>query len=208
MKRAFILILLGGPSLTACDDTRSREELAAARREAVADADPAVTAALADPIMTDPDLTVADDSRRVRHVTGPASVTYPPRSKANAPIYAALDGFATPPACETAPGPAWRAKLPPAFAPYRGATGLETAGTDDGSCRVRVASFATAATPWTVLAHYRGRATQAGYVTDLKRRGVDHVLTGSRSDDASFYMIVSPRAKASTVSVLTSGGVS
>lgn len=207
MRRAFVPVLLFCLWLTACDRSRSPEELAAARREAVAAAEPAVIAALADPVMSDPDLSVADDSRRVRHVEGPATVTYPPRSKANAPIFAVLDGFATPPLCETAPGEAWRAGIPPAFALYPRATGIEIAGTDAGRCRVRVANFAAAATPWTILAHYRGRATQAGYATDLKHRGADHVLNGRRAKDgASFYMIVSPRAKASAVSVLTSGG--
>ena len=207
MKRAFVMSMLCMPLLAACGGASSPEELAAARREVVAAADPAVVAALADPIMSDPDLTVADDSRRVRHVSGPATVTYPPRSKANAAIHAALDGFRTPPLCDAMPGDAWRAKLPPAFAPYPGASGLETAGTDKAPCRVRIASFVAAATAWTMLSHYRGRVTRAGYVTEIKRRGADHVLTGRRAGDkASFYMIVSPRAKASAVSLLTSGG--
>lgn len=208
MTRALVPMLLAVPWLAACDRTPSPQELAAARREVVAASDPAVTAALADPIMSDPDLSIADDSRRVRHVAGPAAVTYPPRSKANARIHAALDGFATPALCEPAPGPAWRGKIPAAFAVYPGATGVSAEGLDQGRCHIRVAGFDAAATPWTILSHYRGRATKAGYASDLRRRGADHVLTGTRTRDrASFYMIVSPGAKTSAVALLTSGGV-
>jgi len=195
------LALFAAIALGACDGARSADELAKARRELAATADPAVIAALADPIMSDPDLSVADDSRRVRHVTGPAQVTYPPRSKANARALAGLDGLAAP-TCETGftSGKAWIAKLPPAFAPIPGATAIEASGMDKPGCRVRVASFSTEATPWRILNLYRVRATGAGYTATTTRRGADHVLTGSRPrDGASYYLIVTPGAKANAV---------
>lgn len=208
MKSKSRLALFAVITLTACDGEKSADELAKARRKSAAAADPAVTAALADPIMSDPDLSVADDSRRVRHVSGPAEVTYPPRSKANARALAGLDGLAAP-TCGTGftSGKAWIAKLPPAFAPYPGAGGIEASGMDKPGCRVRVASFATTATPWRILNHYRVRVTGAGYTAATSRRGADHVLTGSRlRDGASFYLIVTPGANANAVALLASGG--
>ncbi len=204
-----LLPLLAAATLGACDNTPSPDERAAARRTALAETDPAVIEALADPIMSDRDLSAADDSLRVRHIGGPAVVSVPPRSKANAKMLAALDGLLPEPACETGfkSGAVWLGEIPAAFAVYPGATNVSAEGLDKGSCRVRVAGFEAAATPWTILSHYRRRATEAGYASDLKRRGADHVLTGSRaSDRASFYMIVSPRAKTSSVALLTSGG--
>lgn len=209
MTGKLLLAILAAAALGACGRASSPDERAAARRDAIAATDPAVTAALADPIMTDRDLGVADETLRVRHVSGPAVVSTPPRSKANGKIIAALDGLLPDARCETgfSSGDAWRRKIPAAFAPFPGATGIKTEGLDKGACHVRVASFDAAASPWTILGYYRARATAAGYVSERRQRGADHVLTGRRArDGASFYMIVSPRAKASAVALLTSGG--
>lgn len=195
-------------ALAACGGGKSPDELAKLDRELAAAADPAVTAALEDPIMTDRDLSVQDDSRRVRHIAGPAQAVYPPNSKANIKALSGLDALAPGPACETGfvTGDAWARKLPSAFALYPGAILTYAAGTDQGGCRVRVASFGAPAPPQAIVDFYRARATRAGYSATPQTRGSDRILTGTGARNASYYLIVSPRASGSEVALLTSGG--
>lgn len=206
LKPVPLLLLL---ALAACGSGKSDAELAKLNRELARDADPAVTAALEDPVMTDRDLTTADDSRRIRSVRGPAEAIYPPRSKANAPALSALDGLRPAKGCETGfvSGEAWAARLPAPFAVYPGAQLIEAAGNETRPCRSRVASFRVAAPVATVLDWYRTRAVRAGYSAEVQRRGADTVMGGTRPrDGASYYLVVSPRSQASETALITSGG--
>ena len=157
MIRALPLLLLaacGGPS---------DAELRARAAKLAATADPAITAALADPIMSDPDLTVADNSRRVRIVGGPAQAYYPLRNGKNAEAFAALRALGGPRTCEIGfkPGPAFADELPPAFRAPAGATLIEAAGNDRPECRARFVLFRTPASAETLAAQVRARARAA-----------------------------------------------
>ena len=177
MIRALPLLLLaacGGPS-----DAELR-----ARADKLAEtADPAITAALADPIMSDRDLTVADNSRRVRIVTGPAQANYPLPGGPNAAAFAALRALGGPSRCEDGfvSGAAFAAQLPPAFVPA-GATLVEAAGNDRPGCRARFALFRVAEKPAAVTARIGARASAAGYGAEARVRGSDHVVAGRRLD--------------------------
>lgn len=117
-----LLILL---LAAACDGGPSATELARLDRERADATDPAITAALEDPIMTDRDLSVTDHSRRVRYVPGPAEASTPARITANAAVYNALKALETPPpACHRGfqKGSDWAARMPAQFAPPAGAT--------------------------------------------------------------------------------------
>lgn len=206
MIRAPLLLML---LLAGCEGGKSDAELAKLDHVLAAGADPAVTAALEDPIMTDRDLSVADDSRRVRLVTGPVQALYPPRTKINAPLSSALDGLKRAPACELgfAQGASWATRLPPAFRVYPGARLIEAAGNDRPGCRSRVVAFHAAVPPQAVLDWYRARALAGGYTADVQRRGADRILGGTRArDGARYYLIVSPRATASEASLIATGG--
>ena len=205
--RLLVLLCL----LAACSGGKSASELAAESRKLAASADPAVTAALEDPIMTDPDLSVQDHSRRVRLVTGPAQATYPPRSRNNARVFAALDAIAPRRGgCDQGfvYEKDWATRLPPAFPPYPGARVVEAAGNDGIGCRMRMAAFATPASPETILAWYAARAARAGYGAERRPRGTDHILAGLRAGDgARVYLVVSGGAGGSSeVALLTQGG--
>lgn len=207
MTRALstLLLLLA----CSCDRGASSDELAERQRALAANADPAVTAALEDPVMTDRDLHVADNSRRVRLVAGPAQALYPARTRINARVTSALAGLATRDECEIgfAAGLEWAARLPAAFRIYPRAALVEAAGNDKGECRSRAVVFRPAATPQTVVAWYRARASAGGYSGEVQRRGSDLVLGGIRpGDGASYYLVVSPRAGGSEGSLLTTGG--
>lgn len=205
MTRAFALLLM----LAGCDRAPSATELARLRAEAARTADPAVTAALEDPIMSDRDLVVADDSRRVRSVRGPAEANYPSRTGDNAGFFKALRGLEPGPGCETGfrADAAFAGQLPPAFAMPRGATVVEAAGNDRPGCRARMAAFRLATPPAAVAASYAARASAAGYDNKPGVRGADHVVGGVRArDEARYFLLASPRAGGSEVSLLVTGG--
>lgn len=207
MTRALTLCLF--VLAAGCDREPSRAEFDRRNRELAATADPAVTAALADPIMTDRDLEVADDSRRVRTVRGPAEALYPPRTKANAAIWSAIDRLRAADRCEEgfSSGKAWASRMPAPFAAYPEATLIEAAGNEAPRCRARMIAVRTAAAPDAVVDWYSARAQAAGYTTERQRRGADHVLGGRRSrDGASYYLVVTPRSSGNEAALLATGG--
>ncbi len=77
MRAAFALSLV--LTLAACADAPDEDPLAALERELAADAgNPAVAAALADPIMTDPTLSARANTNAVRPPSGPYTAPIPP----------------------------------------------------------------------------------------------------------------------------------
>ena len=87
---------------------------------------------------------------------------------------------------------AWAAKLPPEFPVYPQAQVAEAAGGDLPGCHVRVVSFATPAARGAVTDYYYTRARQAHYSAEHSVRAGDHVLAGTRGDDA-YYLILTDR---------------
>ena len=194
MIRLFALLPL--VLAAACGRGASDDELRARARRLANAADPAITAALIDPIMTDRDLTVADNSRRVRIVAGPAQAYYPLRDGHSAAAFAPLRALGGPRMCETGfrPGAALAGELPPAFRPPVGATLIEAAGNDRPGCRARFALFRTPASAEAVAAQVRARALAAGYGAEGGTRGPDHFVAGrGPGEGPSFYLIASSR---------------
>jgi len=77
MRAAFALSIV--ITLAACADAPGEDPLAALERELAADAgSPAVAAALADPIMTDPTLSARANTNAVRPPAGPYTAPIPP----------------------------------------------------------------------------------------------------------------------------------
>lgn len=206
MRAALPLLLLAA----ACDRGPSAVELARLDRERADATDPAITAALEDPIMTDRDLTVADHSRRVRYVPGPADASRPARITANAAVYNALDALETPgPACERGfrNAPAWAARLPAPFALPPGASLIEASGNTTRGCAAVVAVYRVPVRADRVVAALRARALTAGYASVVQVRGADRVLRGRRArDGASYYLVASPRADGTEVALRTADG--
>lgn len=207
MKRPLALLLLFAAA--ACDRGPSEAEIRARQAAAARSADPAITAALEDPIMSDRELAVADNSRRIRSVRGPAEASYPLRNGDNAAIFAPLKALEPGPGCEIGfvGGAAFARQLPVQFAIPQGATLLEAAGNDRRGCRARMAAFRVAAPAATVAAGYAARAAAAGYTAKAGVRGADQVVGGVReSDGARYFLVASPRAGGSEVSLLATGG--
>ena len=191
-------LLCGAIALTGCKRGGDQaNNLAALDKQLVANnADPAVTTALNDPILTDRNLSTQSNRNAVRSAGGPPQALYPPDA-GNAPA----------PPCAAAAldtNPAWANRLPPEFPLYPGARVTEAAGTDAAPCRLRAVILATA-DPWDrVIGWYQAQATRAGYSAGRQARDGDQILAGTRGDQA-FYLIATPKEGGSEISLIVGG---
>lgn len=93
----------------------------------------------------------------------------------------------------------WAAKMPAELPVFPRARVSEAAGRDDGDCRARAASFATAADIGQVVDYYYTRATAAGFTAEHVLEGKEHVLGGTReSDGAAYYILARALPKGGT----------
>ena len=102
-------------------------------------------------------------------------------------------------------GNAWADRLPAAFKLYPRATLREAAGIAGGKCNIRVVNFQTAASIQAVLDYYHTMAIRAGYTSDHRVNGNEHMLGGTKGDLA--YVLMMRRDGAMTdVDLVASGG--
>lgn len=168
------------------------------------DADPALTSALEDPILTDPDLAQQANRLNVRPAELPIRAEYPAIRRASG---------GTPPgggcgsAADLRYGMEWANRLPAAFPAYPGGRVTEAAGQDSGECRVRVVTFRTSDHHQRVIEWYQQRAVHAGYSAEHQERGRDHVLGGvERGSNGAYFLIVTPVEGGSEVALIVNSG--
>lgn len=181
--------------------------------------DPALTAALEDQIMVDPNL-AAKGGRGTRRTPGALSQPIPPERRADAAKaeYAMANGklLRTPAAGKFTGGNAgepvtlgqlassqkagaaggngcadkidysarWAARLAPEMSLYPKARVVEAAGGNEAPCKMRVVTFRADANMQAVLDYYYTKAVRAGYSAEHLEDGKDHMLGGTRRDDA------------------------
>jgi len=183
---------------------------------AVADAneaDPALTSALNDQILVDPDLATQSNRTAIRPAAQPPQAPYPVPA-------AAKDGAAAQPASYPEGSGAaggqgcsdperfhydagWAKRLSPDFPLYPGASVVEAAANNSGECRTRAVTFRTADGWQRVLDWYHTRAVRAGYSSEHQIRQGDHVLAGANGPDGgAFYLIVTPREDHTQVALI------
>ena len=187
-------------------------------------ADPALTSALEDQILVDPNLVQQTHPNSARPPETPVQAQYPAdggagsaapggaggagqASQASAGATAGGGAQATPSACG-APfvyGNEWANRLPPEFPSYPGGRVTEAAGSDRGACHMRVVTFTTADPYNRVLEHYRSLADRAGFSVEQQARGGDQVLGGTRGE-AAYYLIVTPTQSGSDVALIVNNG--
>lgn len=179
-------------------------------------ADPALTSALEDQILVDPNLVQQANPNQAHAPQTPVQAQYPADGAAAGAAQGharqtasagAPDGQPAPTACggPIAYGNAWANRLPAEFPAYPGGRVTEAAGSDRGDCHVRVVSFTTADPFGRVIGYYRGLATRAGFSAEQQARGGDQVLGGTRGE-AAYYLIVTPRQSGSDVSLIVNNG--
>lgn len=99
----------------------------------------------------------------------------------------------------------WADRLPAAFKVYPRATLREAAGIAGGKCNIRVVNFQTAASLQAVLDYYHTMAVRAGYSSDHRVNGGEHLLGGTKGDLA--YVVMARTDGGMTdVDLVASGG--
>jgi hypothetical protein len=207
---------LAGLALLAACSRGGDENLAAIDNELIANsADPALTSALEDQILVDPNLNQQANPNTVRPPETPVQSQYPSESRqgeggARVQRAAAATGRAAPPSAASCGaafdyGPHWAARMPAEFPAYPGGRVTEAAGNDHGECRMRVVTFTTRDPHNRVLEYYRSLAARAGYSAEHQARGGDQVLGGTKGDSA-FYLIVTPARGGSEVALIVNNG--
>lgn len=206
--------------LGACGGS-AENNLAALDNELLANgADPALTSALEDQILVDPNLVQQAHPNTVRPPETPAQAQYPagsarpvaPAARPGARVRraaAATGDSADAGTCGAALefGPQWADRLPAEFAPYPGGRVTEAAGANSGECRVRVVTFRTGDPYPRVVEHYRSVAARAGFTADHELRGADHLLGGVNArTDGAFVVIVTPLERGSDVALIVNNG--
>ena len=182
-------------------------------------ADPALTSALEDQILVDPNLVQQTHPNSVRPPETPVQAQYPADSTGGTAggagaagqvrqAAAGGDGGAPiPSACggNFAYGNEWANRLPAEFPSYPGGRVTEAAGSDRGDCHMRVVTFTTSDPYDRVLEHYRSLADRAGFSAEQQTRGGDQVLGGTRGE-AAYYLIVTPIQSGSDVALIVNNG--
>jgi hypothetical protein len=141
--------------------------------------DPALLAALDDPILVDPTLGQYSNRTAVRSSEAPVPSLYPVGGRV--PDAAGCGGALQ-------RGAEWAQRLPAALPVLGGATQLEAAGQAAEGCSVAVASFAVAQRPAAVIQWYFARAVADGFSATQLARGRDQVLFGAKG--ATSYVLV------------------
>jgi len=94
---------------------------------------------------------------------------------------------------------AWAQRLPQGIPLYPKARVSEAAGTDKGSCALRVVSFSSPDPMGQMLNWYYTMVVRAGYSAEHQVDGDEHILGGTRGrDDAAYVIFLAPRADGGT----------
>lgn len=164
-------------------------------------ADPALTSALEDQVLTDPNLTQQSGANAARPPERPIQAQYPSGS---------ADGGGQPMSACGIPfqyGPEWARRLPAAFAAYPGGRVTEAAGSDRGDCHERVVTFQTGDPANRVLEYYRSVAARNGFTAEQQSRGGDQILGGTNeASGGAYYLIVTPNQNGSEVALIVNNG--
>ncbi|MEA3029549.1 MAG: hypothetical protein QOG13_874 [Sphingomonadales bacterium] len=177
-------------------------------------ADPALTSALEDQILVDPNLVQQSNPNAARPPETPVQAQYPAGAGGaggGGAREAAAGGGAADAQGRSACGVpfdygnGWANRLPADFPAYPGWRVTEAAGSDRGDCHVRVVTFATNDPYNRVLEHYRSLAARAGFSAEQQARGADQVLGGTKGE-AAYYLIVTPSRAGSDVALIVNNG--
>jgi hypothetical protein len=177
-------------------------------------ADPALTSALEDQILVDPNLVGQANPNAVRPPETPVQAQYPAGTGQTSVRTAGGAGTGGTAALPTSScgaafqyGPEWAQRLPAEFPAYPGGRVTEAAGNNVGDCRVRVVTFTTADPYARVLEYYRSHAASAGFTAEHQVRGGDQVLGGTNErTDGAYYVIVTPKEGGSEVALIVNNG--
>jgi hypothetical protein len=213
-------------SLAACSDAPTKKDvdkLDAELAGKASEVDPALTAALEDQIMVDPNLANQSNADSIRPADGPLQAPIPPEPKSDTgAVRGSGDAVAT-----AAKGPVtlgqlarqqtsggsranftgcgldvdyamgWSNRLPADLPLYPRARVVEAAGSDTGRCALRAVTYTSEAAPRALVDYYVSSARKAGYSAEAKVEDGAHVVAGSRGQEA-YYVILAANANGGT----------
>ena len=166
-------------------------------------ADPAIAVALANPIMTDPELLGPGHIGTTRPPDRPYQALLPPgtpdplRGDAAPSVVARMlplmtgAGFA---ACDRSVRYSfgWAAKLPQKLELPAAARVAEAAGSDRADCRLRLIAYDADDPPEAVIDSYRRQAVAAGYRVTESAQGPAKLLRADGTGAAAFVVVAYP----------------
>jgi hypothetical protein len=165
--------------------------------------DPAIALALADPLMSDPQLDRRSNAGMLRPADQPNQALVPlgepntlrtgaagtALARARAAIARlGIDRFAGC-ALDAPYGFGWADRLPDGLSLPETGRVSEAAGSDQGNCRLRVVSFASSDPPSATIAFYRRAAKAGGYRENQRSRGSATVIEATRSRDGAAFVV-------------------
>lgn len=190
--------------------------------------DPAVMAALQDPIMVDPQLSAKSNADAVRPAPQPyaAPVPYPgiaagsaapdekliaapaPKPLTDGAIRQSITlgslartrGSKSAATCTArlSYSADWANRLPPELPLYPDARVTEAGGVEGDGCSMRVASFFVAKPTALLIDWYYTRAVRAGFSAEHQVDGATHVLGGTRRDGRAYLVVLTNRGDGGT----------
>jgi hypothetical protein len=209
-------------SLAACGgaaDNKSELDKLDSKLGGKGDADPALTAALEDQIMVDPELAAQSNDDSIRPPNEPYSGAVPPgEGSATGPAGQTLGVLATQQAqaakdkfngcsLDIAYSIQWANRLPVELPLYPKARVNEAAGSDYQGCSLRVASYTAPAPPREVASYYLTLAKRAGFREGVTRDGKGLMVSGWRPNDgAAFYALMNPSGTGTSVDIVSNRG--
>jgi hypothetical protein len=91
----------------------------------------------------------------------------------------------------------WSNRLPADLPLYPRARVVEAAGSDAGNCNLRVVTYTSTAAPRALVDYYVATARRAGYSAQATREGDEHIVAGTRGNEA-YYVILAQSAAGGT----------
>lgn len=223
MIRAYSLLVLVASSLlvTACGDGNDKAALDKldSKLGGKGNVDPALTAALEDQIMVDPQLASKSNDDSIRPPNEPYSASVPAGQPAPSgsvgqtlgtiaaqQAQIAKDKF-TGCSLDVAYSIQWANRLPLELPLYPKARVSEAAGSNYQGCNLRVASYTAPAAPRLVAGYYLHLAKRSGYRECVSNDGQGQMVSGWRaSDGAAFYATLHPGGTGTNVDLVTNRG--
>jgi hypothetical protein len=181
-------------------------------------ADPALSVALEEPIMVDPNLASQSNEDSIRPPAQPFQAPIPidPNAPDGAGSGQTLGSLAEQQArlskdkfngcmLDVKYSMDFANRLPTDLPLYPRARVVEAAGSDTASCRLRAVTYSSSAAPKAMIDYYLTIARRAGFTASHSSEGNEDLVSGTR-DGAAFYAIIQPAGAGSSVDLVANNG--
>jgi hypothetical protein len=207
--------------LTGCGDKASEKaelDKIDAKLGGKTGADPALSVALEEPIMVDPNLASQSNEDSIRPPAQPFQAPIPidPNAPDGAGSGQTLGSLAEQQArlskdkfngcmLDVKYSMDFANRLPTDLPLYPRARVVEAAGSDTNTCRLRAITYSSSAAPKAMIDYYLTIARRAGFTASHSSEGNEDLVSGTR-DGAAFYAIIQPASAGSSVDLVANNG--